>query len=182
MKQKLPTFGRRFDSDRIAAVIGVTETEINQAWPCETVSTGLETVIVPLRNLNALRGVCIQPAPYQELISEMGDIAILVYCDEGYDEHHDISVRVFVDCVGVPEDPATGSANGCLAGYLVGNRVFGSNRIEVTVAQGFEINRPSTLYLKAYEVDNGIGIEVGGKVQIIAEGHFRPGIVAAGNR
>ena len=43
---------------------------------------------------------------------------------------------MFGDEFGVVEDPATGSANGCLAAYLVKYRDFGSNEINVQVEQG----------------------------------------------
>jgi len=68
------------------------------------------------------------------------------------------------------EDPATGSANGCLAGYLVKHRYFGSAKIDVRVEQGAEINRPSILYLRAEEVNDVIVVRVGGKVAMVARG------------
>ena len=58
-------------------------------------------------------------------------------------------MRVFVDYFGVPEDPATGSGNGCLAGYLVKHRYFGKERIDIRSEQGYEIGRPSLLLLRA---------------------------------
>ena len=52
---------------------------------------------------------------------------------------------MFAPGLGVSEDPATGSANGCLAGYLVEHRYFGTDYIDVQVEQGYEIGRPSLL-------------------------------------
>ena len=75
--------------------------------------------------------------------------------------------------MGVPEDPATGSANSCLAAYLVKHRYFNTSTIDVHVEQGYEIDRPSRLYLKAKERSSGdILVKVGGKVQLIAKGQF----------
>ncbi|MGB3863528.1 MAG: PhzF family phenazine biosynthesis protein, partial [Candidatus Aminicenantaceae bacterium] len=73
---------------------------------------------------------------------------------------------------GISEDPATGSANGCLAGYLVKHRYFGGTRINVRVEQGYEIGRPSLLYLKAEMNADAIDVLVGGKVFKIAKGEF----------
>jgi len=81
-------------------------------------------------------------------------------------------IRVFADYYGVPEDPATGSANGCLAGYLVKYRYFEKNQIDIRVEQGYEIGRPSLLFLKAEEKDEKIDVFVGGKVIMIAKGEF----------
>ena len=80
---------------------------------------------------------------------------------------------MFGDYLGVPEDPATGSANGCLAGYLVNYRYFGEDSIDVRVEQGYEIDRPSLLLLKANRQTNGeISVFVGGSVQMVAKGEF----------
>ncbi len=75
-----------------------------------------------------------------------------------------------MDYYGIPEDPATGSANGCLAGCLVKHEYFGTDRIEVRVEQGYEVGRPSRLYLKSELRGNEIDIQVGGKVHMIAKG------------
>ena len=83
-----------------------------------------------------------------------------------------MNVRFFADYLGIPEDPATGSANGCLAGYLVNHSYFGKNRINLRVEQGYEIGRRSLLYLKAEKNDKEIDVLVGGRVIIVAEGEL----------
>ncbi len=80
---------------------------------------------------------------------------------------------MFAPLLGVLEDPATGSANGCLAAYLVKHRYLGSSEIDIIVEQGFELNRPSLLYLRAKKMkNNDIEVQVGGKVYIIAHGNL----------
>jgi trans-2,3-dihydro-3-hydroxyanthranilate isomerase len=74
--------------------------------------------------------------------------------------------------LGIPEDPATGSAAGCLAGYLVEHRLFGADAVDVRVEQGYEIQRPSLLYLRAEREGDGINVSVGGKVQLVARGEL----------
>ena len=98
--------------------------------------------------------------------------AILIFCPETKGDDNHLTVRVFADYYGVPEDPATGSANGCLAGYLVKHRYFGKDRIDLKVEQGHQINRPSLLYLKAEEKAEEIRVLVGGGVQMVARGEF----------
>ena len=80
---------------------------------------------------------------------------------------------MFASELGVAEDPATGSANGCLASYLVEYECLGSSEVEVTVGQGYEINRPSQLYLKASKLQGEYDVRVGGKVRLVAEGVWR---------
>ena len=95
---------------------------------------------------------------------------ILIFTPETYCPDSQLNVRVFVPLLGIPEDPATGSANSCLAGYLSKNRFFGNRQVDIQVEQGMEINRPSRLYLKADKTVTGYTIQVGGKVQLIAQG------------
>ena len=89
-----------------------------------------------------------------------------------YQPGHDLSVRVFAPYYGVPEDPATGSANGCLAAYLVEHHYFDEEYIDIRVEQGNAVGRPSLLFLKARREAEGIAVEVGGRVIPVAEGKF----------
>jgi len=73
---------------------------------------------------------------------------------------------------GVPEDPATGSGNGCLAGYLVKHLYFGKASVDLRAEQGYEIGRPSLLLLRAEGQDTNINISVGGRSVIVARGEF----------
>ncbi|HON91327.1 MAG TPA: PhzF family phenazine biosynthesis protein [Sedimentisphaerales bacterium] len=81
-------------------------------------------------------------------------------------------VDVYADYYGIVEDPATGSANSCLAAYLVQHRCFGSDSIDVRVEQGYEIGRPSRIYLPARELAGRIRVEVGGRVLAVMEGRL----------
>jgi len=97
---------------------------------------------------------------------------ILVFAPETYSTDNQLNARVFTDYLGIPEDPATGSANGCLAGYLVKYRYFGSPQVQVRVEQGYEMGRPSLLLLDAREENGSIHIRVGGRVILVAKGEL----------
>lgn len=114
----------------------------------------------------------IDKTAYFELIENIDAKAILVFCPQTYSEDNDLHVRVFVDYYGIPEDPATGSANGCLAGYLVEHRYLENDRIDIRVEQGYEIGRPSLLFLRADNKRGEIDVYVGGKVVLVAKGEF----------
>jgi trans-2,3-dihydro-3-hydroxyanthranilate isomerase len=79
---------------------------------------------------------------------------------------------MFANDLGVPEDPATGSAAGCLAAYLLEHSYLGTDAVDVRVEQGYEIGRPSLLYLKAERAGDEIMVDVGGKVQMVARGEL----------
>jgi trans-2,3-dihydro-3-hydroxyanthranilate isomerase len=52
----------------------------------------------------------------------------------------------------------------------VRNRYWGKKEIDIRAEQGYEINRPSLLYLRAKEIDGQIEVYVGGKSITIAQG------------
>jgi trans-2,3-dihydro-3-hydroxyanthranilate isomerase len=172
MRQNVPTFGNTLLEEKIAEVLGLNVGDIDSRLPIQEVSTGLPFIIVPLKNLSALKQINLNKDKYFQLIADTEAKCILAFCPEtDYPENH-LHVRVFCDYVGIPEDPATGSANGCLAGYLVEYAYFGKNHIDIRVEQGYEIGRPSLLLLQAAKNDGGIDVNVGGKVILVAKGEF----------
>jgi trans-2,3-dihydro-3-hydroxyanthranilate isomerase len=172
MKQINPIFGQRFDAKPISEVIGLDQKEIDDRFPIQDVSTGVPFIITPLRTLDAVKRAKIDKGKYLELVKDTDAKCILVFCAQAYDKQNDLNARVFADYYGVPEDPATGSANGCLAGYLVKHLFFGKDQIDIRVEQGYEIGRSSLLFLKAQENQETIDVFVGGRVQMVAQGEF----------
>ena len=172
MQQKAPTFGATHSLEKLAAVLGLEPAQIDRRFPIQEVSTGLPFFIVPLTSLKALQQAKVDRDRYYSLIENTEAKGILVFSPETHEPGNQLSVRVFVDYLGVPEDPATGSGNGCLAGYLVQQRYFGSDRIDLRVEQGYEIGRPSLLLLKAGQRGAEISVSVGGRCQVVAQGEF----------
>jgi len=170
MKQIQPTFGQIIEPEQISHVLGINTSDIDERFPIQEVSTGMFFIIVPLKTLDVVKRVKIDKDKYFKLIKDRQAKAILVFCPETYSPENDLNVRVFVDYFGIPEDPATGSGNGCLAGYLVKNRYFGKDQIDIRTEQGYEIARPSLLYLKAEDKEGKINISVGGRVVTVAKG------------
>jgi trans-2,3-dihydro-3-hydroxyanthranilate isomerase len=81
--------------------------------------------------------------------------------------------RMFAPSMGVPEDPATGSAAGPLACHLCRHGLVPWGT-EIEVEQGAEIGRPSTLFARAEGHGGAIErVEVGGSAVIVARGEFR---------
>ncbi|MCL5952705.1 MAG: PhzF family phenazine biosynthesis protein [Chloroflexi bacterium] len=172
MKQIEPTFGPRLTPETVAPILSLTPDEIDPRLAVEQVSTGLPFFIVPLKTLASLKRAQTVKDKFFELIANTEAKSILIFCPEPHRPENDISVRVFVDYFGIPEDPATGSGNGCLAGYLVKHRYWGRPEIDVKVEQGYEIGRPSLLLLRASEKDGHISVSVGGRALTIARGEF----------
>lgn len=172
MKQVEPVFGEITKPGIISELIGVGENDIDERFPVQEVSTGLPFIIVPLKTLDAVKRAKVVTDKLLDWAKDRRSREVFVFCRETYNRENDINARMFAECAGVPEDPATGSANGCLAGYLVKYQYFGSDRVDVRVEQGYEIGRPSLLYLKAEKKDGTIDVAVGGKVVMVAKGRL----------
>lgn len=170
MQQIEPTFGTQMRKEALAPVLGLEVDEIDARYPIEEVSTGLPHILVPLRTLGSLQRARVNKEKYFEFVKTAWAKAVMIFCPEPHDERNDISVRMFADAFGIPEDAATGSGNGCLAGYLVKHRYFGKKEISLRSEQGYEINRPSLLYLHAQETSGKIAVRIGGKSMIVARG------------
>ncbi|MBP0022024.1 MAG: PhzF family phenazine biosynthesis protein [Cyanobacteria bacterium SBLK] len=172
MKQNAPTFQQELSPQSLAEVLSLLPEEIDGNFPIQEVSTGLPFIIVPLKKHQSLKQIQVRKEKYLVLIEKTEAKAILVFCPETNLPENQLSVRVFCEALGIPEDPATGSANGCLAGYLAKYDYFGDRPINICVEQGHEINRPSLLFLKATKIEKTIEIFVGGKVIEIAKGEL----------
>jgi len=172
MRQNPPSFGQVLSAASLANVLNLEPDEIDPNFPIQEVSTGVPFIIVPLKTLASLKKAQVNLDKYFELVDTMEAKEILIFCPETYSDLNDLSVRVFAHSLGIPEDPATGSANGCLAGYLVEYAYYGSGKIDVRVEQGYEIDRPSLLLLQAAQNEGEIAVLVGGKVVMIAKGEF----------
>jgi len=172
MRQIEPVFGETINAKIIAPILNLTPGDIDERFPIEEVSTGLPHILVPLRGLDALKRARVNEDKYFEFIKNRWAKPVLIFCAEPHNPQNDISVRMFADCYGIPEDPATGSGNGCLAGYLVRHSYWGQDEINIRSEQGYEIGRPSLLFLKAKEKNGKISISVGGKAITVAKGEF----------
>jgi len=172
MKQIPPRFGQTIKPEQAAQVLGLKPADIDSRFPVQSVSTGVPFFIVPLKTLEALRCSRVNPRKLFALINRTEAKAFLLFCPETTSPQNDLQVRVFADALGVPEDPATGSANGCLAGYLVKHRYFGGSAVDIRVEQGYEVGRPSLLLLKAAEEAGDVSVSVGGRVIPVARGEL----------
>lgn len=172
MRQNSPTFDLNLSAETLASVLNLEVSEIDSRFPIQEVSTGIPFIMVPLKTLASLKKARVNLDKYFELVNTTEAQEILIFCPETYSEINDLSVRVFAPSLGIPEDPATGSANGCLAGYLVEHSYFGKESIDVKVEQGYEIDRPSLLLLQSQKIEGKIAVLVGGKVVMVAKGEF----------
>lgn len=183
MTQNQPEFGPTVGPKMIADVFGLSPADMCTDFPIQWVSTGLEAVLIPLASREALARATWNRDKFVAYTRELPACYCnhLFFVDDGTGR---LSARCLME--DFVEDPATGSANGDLAAYLLRYRWFGSDDISYTVVQGEDMGRRSILRVRASvrdasDADSDSGemssatyhIEVGGKAQIVAEGDWR---------
>lgn len=172
MTQRPPEFGEVIPHETAAGVLGLDLNDVDGSFPAQKVSTGLAHLIVPVKTLSAVKRARLDPARYDAMIRDHDQRTIFFFSRETYSKENDLNARMFAPAFGIAEDPATGSAAGCLAGYLVKHRFLGKPSATVRMEQGYEIDRPSLLFLESSEKDGTIEIQVGGRVFLTAKGEL----------
>ncbi len=173
MQQINPIFGQEFPVDSLDETLGLIEDDFDTRFPIAEISTGLPFLIVPLKNLNAVKRSKVDLDKLMIHVEKEESLAraVLVFSPETYNKENDLNARMFAEELGVVEDAATGSANGCLLAYLLKYNYFGKSSIAINVEQGYEMNRPSLLKHNGTKIsEEDYEINIGGKVQLIAEG------------
>jgi trans-2,3-dihydro-3-hydroxyanthranilate isomerase len=144
MTQNDPVFGVRHRSADVAAAAGLAPEAIDTSLPIETVSTGFPFAIIPLRSLEALTGLNLDVRRAEAYLG--GGDARLFYFVTRATGSPDTRLRArMIFYAG--EDPATGSAAGCAAAWMVRHGVAKPGE-QVTIEQGIETRRPSRIFVR----------------------------------
>jgi trans-2,3-dihydro-3-hydroxyanthranilate isomerase len=161
MAQPIPTWGTFERSGELLAALGVVRSQL----PIEVYVNGPRHVYVALADERVVAGL----RPDLGALADLGQLGVSCFATSG----SSVRTRMFGPALGVPEDPATGSAAGPLALHLARHgRIGFGQRIEIS--QGAEIGRPSTLYAAVSgSAERVQRIAVGGSAVIVARGEFR---------
>ncbi len=175
--------------DALAETLGLETSDfVGGAHMPAGVSCGIPFLLVPLKSVDAVRRARVVMAAWQQHLEGAWASEPMVFTLTSRDANRsdpsvpaeqthgcDVRARVFVPGLSVPEDPATGSANACLAAYLAARTdsadVPRDGVLRWEVAQGIEMGRPSRLSLEAVKRNGTIeAIRVGGASVIVSEG------------
>jgi trans-2,3-dihydro-3-hydroxyanthranilate isomerase len=189
MAQGRPTFHAVLeDVTDLAAGLGLTPEAITETGlPVQVVSTGLPQMMVPVRSLAEVRRLDagqLNTAALNRVCRAVGTECVMVFTTETERPEATVHVRMFAPLLGVPEDPATGSANGALGAYLVRHAASHSAlrravpitepTVRILSEQGAEMGRPSALTVEVDRRGDEItAVRVGGQVVAVAEGVVR---------
>src|SRR6266480_4086645 len=159
MRQRDPEFGTPLSREEVARVIGIAVDEISSEWPIQPVSTGLTFTIVPFRNQQTLSNLKFTYAQAAEFLKHSGSNFFYFVCPERREGRLEIRARMFFYG---GEDPATGSAAGCAASWLVKHGIAKGDE-QVLIRQGAECRRLSEMYVRAIREGEPItDVRVGG--------------------
>jgi trans-2,3-dihydro-3-hydroxyanthranilate isomerase len=167
MRQRDPEFGTTLSREVVADVIGVEADEIASEWPIQAVSTGLTFTIVPFRHQQTLSDLKFTYAQAAEFLKDSGANFFYFLCPERREDRLEARARMFFYG---GEDPATGSAAGCAASWMVQHGVAKTDE-QVVIRQGIECGRPSEMYVRATRDGERVrNVRVGGYAVEILRG------------
>jgi trans-2,3-dihydro-3-hydroxyanthranilate isomerase len=150
----------------IAMALGVAAADIGEFRPARW-SAGLPFTFVPLTSRAAVERCRPDLVSFDSAFGTGG--AAYVVCRQTVEPGHSFHARMFAPGMGVPEDPATGSAAAAFAGLLASHLSDGTH--PVTIEQGYEMGRPSLLRLVAVvEAGRVLSASIGGDAVVVTEG------------
>jgi trans-2,3-dihydro-3-hydroxyanthranilate isomerase len=154
------------DDAIIAMALGLAAADIGEFRPARW-SAGMPFTFVPLTSLAAVERCRPDPASFDSAFGAGG--AAYVVCRQTVEPGHSFHARMFAPGMGVPEDPATGSAAAAFAGLLASHLSDGTH--PVTIEQGYEMGRPSLMRLVAVvEAGRVLSASIGGDAVVVTEG------------
>jgi trans-2,3-dihydro-3-hydroxyanthranilate isomerase len=173
MTQVDPVFGMQHDRETVARAIGVRVEDFDSSLPIETVSTGLAYTVVPLRSLEVIENLRVDLNRASEYLEKTGGKFLYFVARETVDPAARLHARMLFYN---GEDPATGSAAGCTAAWMVAHGVAAPDE-RVLIEQGIEMRRPSRIFVRAgRRIESGdnrvVNVRVGGNAIEVMRAEF----------
>jgi trans-2,3-dihydro-3-hydroxyanthranilate isomerase len=167
MTQINPTFGIQHEPEAVARATGLSTQDFDDSLPIETISTGLPYTVTPLKSLATMRNLQIDLNRGSEYLAQTGGRFFYFVTRETVASDARLHARMLFYN---GEDPATGSAAGCTAAWMVSHGVAKSDE-RVLIEQGIEMKRPSRIFVRASHRDNRVvNVRVGGNSVEILRG------------
>ena len=164
------SLGKTVSVEKVAAAVSLAPEDIvTRTHPPQVASVGLPFLMAELKDRAALERARVNMNGIDAIAAEgvMPDIHLYTLSGDEFD----IRARMFAPLDGVPEDPATGSANCALAGLLTHHRSERDGSFQWRIAQGVEMGRPSVLEARTEKRDGEVvGAWIGGASVLVSEG------------
>jgi trans-2,3-dihydro-3-hydroxyanthranilate isomerase len=164
MRQPIPTVEKWSNIDGLLSGLRLDRSDL--AAPVEVYDNGPTHIVVAIGDASSVVAL----APDQQRLAEVARLAGTSVCAVTGDGA--VTTRMFSPGVGVAEDPATGSAAGPVGVHLLRHGLVEPG-VQLTLSQGAQIKRPSTLLVRVEGLPDAIAaVAVGGSAVIVGEGRF----------
>lgn len=164
------SLGKSFSAETLAAAVSLDPGDVvTKTHSPQVASVGLPFLMAEIKDRAALERARTN-MPGVEAIAAQGVVPdIHLYTLSG--DEFDVRARMFAPLDGVPEDPATGSANCALAAMLAHYKAERDGSFPWRIAQGVEMGRPSVLEARTQKRDGEVvGTWIGGASVLVSEG------------
>jgi len=171
MRQPDPEFGALHNPVDVAALAGLQASDIIGDLPIQTVSTGVPFAVVPLKTLQAVRAVRLDWEKVRAYSQQHDGVFSFYFVSrKTSDRSAGLHARMIFSN---GEDPATGSAAGCAAAWMVRYGVAQPEE-RTLIEQGIEIRRPSRIFVRAgRDGERVTNVRVGGYAAEVLRGEVR---------
>jgi len=167
MTQLDPTFVMQHDREAVARATGLRIQDFDDSLPIETVSTGVPFTVTPLKSLAAMQALQVDLNRAAEYLAKTAGKFFYFVTRETVDRDARLHARMLFYN---GEDPATGSAAGCTAAWMVAHGVAKPDE-RALIEQGVEMKRPSRIFVRASRSDNRVvNVRVGGNSAEVMRG------------
>jgi trans-2,3-dihydro-3-hydroxyanthranilate isomerase len=164
------SLGKTISAEMVAAAISLNpDYVVTRTHQPQVASVGLPFLMAELEDRAALERARINMIGIDAIAAEgvIPDIHLYIHSNDEFD----IRARMFAPLDGVPEDPATGSANCALAGLLSHHEKATDGSFQWRIAQGVEMGRPSILEARSEKRDGAVvATWIGGASVLVSEG------------
>jgi PhzF family phenazine biosynthesis protein len=160
----------RLKKEVIAPALKIVPEGINDKFKPGMINAGLNTLIVPIRDLES----CLSLFPDELLLKDFclknGIDIVLVFTDEVANSGNKYRTRVFAPKYGYLEDPATGSGNAAFGYYLLRNGLWSGD--DLSIKQGSSRNFPNIVRLDTVKDGDHNSVTFGGAAVVKIEGSY----------
>lgn len=155
--------GFQGDLDQLADSIGLLREDMNLDFPVVYGSTGIWTLILPLKSLDAFLRMRPDNRRFKEILTQIPTASIHPVCLETFDKACTMHGRHFsASHSGTVEDPVTGTASGVMGAYYI-SYIKHVNQAEILIEQGNEIGRKGIVRVYAAKRNSLINVSISGK-------------------
>ena len=160
------------DPAPLASALGISTDDIVTTSPIQVISAGTSAIIVPLTGLDALSRSRLDLDRFARLQAQDFPPLVYLFCEETRHPGNDLSARFFFEAQEVREDPATGNGAAFLGAYMLEHQIHATSDLDLRIEQGYEIQRPSLIRLRARFEGNDYEVNIGGEVLPTAQGEM----------